>query len=1186
MSKSNYPDKIDTSVELPTVRDNITEIGGDALNSFKSAILAIEKTLGINPQGATGNTVATRIGRSLDLDGNILPSAFTQAGLISGPITDNEVSENASISERKLDLNFPTQLLQDQISMLQSDIESFDEALTEIAAKFAAHVSPSALNRHSAVSISVASATSVASSVATLDMEANSLQDALEEIYNSHINYDGLNISSTNNSHSANQVFFDNTEIQDITTSDSVQDAIEDIANISSVGLVNSILNLNSNGVIRRGSVTDEFENNDRATLLVESSTVTYTLSQGSSRTTIVFSDTPTPIRTISPFDIFTLSGSVNTIDNKDYRISDITLDGSGNLISIEIFGGPGIDASGSLTAEIYKNPYKIYNPAGLISAVRPRNDKTNTPDIQISNPNSATILSSQISPEAITASAHTFDIVIDDGSAVTIETYDSNLSVQTIDSIVNKINEQSVDNRYNFLAYKYRANNCYELAIIHNIPNMSGDTKNRTLTISAGSSNDGTSFLGFDDILDQKTEGTSGNSVLINGSISSIFGKFQTLTGSSLEIVAGTQGLTLITQTFSEAEIRVGDLIIIEGSTDSADDGTYRIDSILNDTAEVDGSYPFAGSLDENSTVYVSRTTAPIGELTFTEIISANGSILFDTFLDEELDIFYTKRLEVDGDPRSGSFIASVIDISKGFILDGQTGSLDINLDGTAFVTGPDGNPGEAKFIASPGDYKLFAADGFSFLTIRTGTVGLPSSAISLTLYGFNEIARGSFRLSRGIFSTTLGRVLGYPIESGVPAVIDKKRTGTIDETIVSESLLEKYIQGPRNDLRASGVIRGLEVSNIQLFSGYQTYDVGAGVAIVNGIRIEYPGRLDNQINTENNFYVALDSIGCIVAGESIANPDGYTIDNQGELSPFYDDDVAHLASIEDQVYYDLRLFVDRIDLKFIKDIVVSNQAHFGHFSDINSAVSYAKRFSDMFPDAGTPSIHIREGEYFVSSVIIIDFDVTIYGSGRTTVITKTGALAEGSELQNGGNPDPLSSVFYIGNISSNQSDDIIHGVTIKDMTYKTSDSLINVGSFITLAEAEHPSGIATYNIENILAIGPSTMEYGTGLDNSIIGEYFLVFGFADISTYAPVADTYSNLFIKDCFFNSIGIEYGPCHMRDDASNTFKNVIASHNIGTSLSPNEGIVDFEVFEVISSATLSNFIEVSNVIDSA
>ena len=86
MSKSKYPNKLDTSVEIPTVRDNITEVGSDVLNSMRSAIFQVEKTLGINPQGSTGSSVSARISKSLDSSGNIKKDALDKVGVIYGDI--------------------------------------------------------------------------------------------------------------------------------------------------------------------------------------------------------------------------------------------------------------------------------------------------------------------------------------------------------------------------------------------------------------------------------------------------------------------------------------------------------------------------------------------------------------------------------------------------------------------------------------------------------------------------------------------------------------------------------------------------------------------------------------------------------------------------------------------------------------------------------------------------------------------------------------------------------------------------------------------------------------------------------------------------------------------------------------------------------------------------------------------
>ena len=132
MGKSKYPNKLDTSLEIPAVRDNIVEVGSDVLNSLRSAVFNIERALGINPQGSTGNTVASRINRSLDGNGNILKEALDRAGLISGPISNNDVSKVAGIDESKLNLNYPTSLLQDEISQLIRQIDVITKTLEEL----------------------------------------------------------------------------------------------------------------------------------------------------------------------------------------------------------------------------------------------------------------------------------------------------------------------------------------------------------------------------------------------------------------------------------------------------------------------------------------------------------------------------------------------------------------------------------------------------------------------------------------------------------------------------------------------------------------------------------------------------------------------------------------------------------------------------------------------------------------------------------------------------------------------------------------------------------------------------------------------------------------------------------------------------------------------------------------------
>ena len=103
MSKSKYPNKIDTSIELPVVRDNVTQVTSEVFNSLRSAVIQIEKTLGMNPQGSPSGTVSSRLEKSLDLLGNIKKDALNLAGVLTGPISDKDVSQSAKIISKPSD---------------------------------------------------------------------------------------------------------------------------------------------------------------------------------------------------------------------------------------------------------------------------------------------------------------------------------------------------------------------------------------------------------------------------------------------------------------------------------------------------------------------------------------------------------------------------------------------------------------------------------------------------------------------------------------------------------------------------------------------------------------------------------------------------------------------------------------------------------------------------------------------------------------------------------------------------------------------------------------------------------------------------------------------------------------------------------------------------------------------------
>ena len=142
---SNFPFNYDNNVSLPPVNDNITEIGGEAINALRDAVYNIEHNLGLNLSGTSGN-LSNRINVSLNPDGTINSSALTSAGLVTLPITDSQISLTADIQESKLKLNYKTEFLKNYLDFL---VKNVNQALSWInlnGYKLNPHISGTAFN--------------------------------------------------------------------------------------------------------------------------------------------------------------------------------------------------------------------------------------------------------------------------------------------------------------------------------------------------------------------------------------------------------------------------------------------------------------------------------------------------------------------------------------------------------------------------------------------------------------------------------------------------------------------------------------------------------------------------------------------------------------------------------------------------------------------------------------------------------------------------------------------------------------------------------------------------------------------------------------------------------------------------------------------------------------------------------
>lgn len=200
---SVYPDALDSDLEIPRVENNITEIGGDVINSLRDIVFAIEKTLGVNPQGNASDLV-TRIGAVIDGNGNIRSTALAASGLVSLPITDAQVGTTAAIKESKLDLNYSTSSLNAGISSNSTDIESLITSINSLSSNVIRHYNGN-YSRHDGYEVDLRT---TIRSATTVEAVINLINNALVQHENSSVDThtassvsvlnEFLNISATN----------------------------------------------------------------------------------------------------------------------------------------------------------------------------------------------------------------------------------------------------------------------------------------------------------------------------------------------------------------------------------------------------------------------------------------------------------------------------------------------------------------------------------------------------------------------------------------------------------------------------------------------------------------------------------------------------------------------------------------------------------------------------------------------------------------------------------------------------------------------------------------------------------------------------------------------------------------------------------------------------------------------------
>jgi len=1175
MSKSSYPNKIDSSVELPVVRNNVTEITAEVINSLRDAIIQIEKTLGVNPNGIS--TVSDRLSQSIGQDGELKKDSLDKVGVIYGPIFNENIAKTAAIDEQKIRLDFPTKLLQTEISLLKTELDNFTNLISEISSKLSAHINVYAIARHSSENISVPAVDIVPSGTATDGFAGGKLTDILSDIYSNHIGFSG-ETSQNNKAHNASQIYFDNTNVTDLISSVNIQSAIETLADQKTEALKTNLFATNSSGVIRQSKYFDVVKNVD-GKLKLDYSEINYAATSSHIQT-ISFSSPQVALYDLEKFDILEISSSANESDNKKYLILNFELI-SGDVSLVTILGGTLSDSSVNSLGRVFKNPYQYSNINAYNTTVRPRYNRTNTPDIIVAHPNAATVITNNIIPENINSTASTVAIEID-GTEYSIPFYQSSRgNTNTLDEIVLNINEYCADNKIPLFAYKIRNISCYEIALSHVIPSWIDSSVNRYLKIKSAPSNDAIISAGLSSYLDIEIYGSYGNSILINGNTISDSENILTFLGSDLSLTIGTNNILFDSIEPILKGIKVGNLCYIE------DNGLYRVQSISGNTITLDDQgTTFTSDISSDKRVYFYKGVISLEELEFSEIVGPQGSIMLDLFMTEDLGFGYHIRSKFEGTLTSGSFSGIITDISKDYLLN-QTDTISISSSGLATVF--DGSAtSEGDQIYSSGEYIIRSTSGSSFYKMQVvGSLPL-TSAVSVVATGYEELPFNLIHLSRCIYSTAFGFVIGES-GSGVPTILDKRPSGTINEVIISPSIIDKYISGPRSELRSEGVASGLGFSTLNETATTCTISINPGFYYNRGTRYKFNGVLDLNITHDGtSFFAAFNSEGCLKIGTEIIDPV-----SSGLISPFYGESMTYIGYFIVDLSglitpIDLRKSISFIDKK-INQIIVAEESNAGHFTSVKEAVDYARYYKMFNKSTSIPSILIKNGTYIISETILLDFDIQIVGSGPSTILVQGNDLLASGLLGNLNVSNYSNTMFLIGsNISSAeyQSDNLNYGIRVSGLTCRYADDFpsatdSNFNFFFLITQAiDGSTDSLSFKFDNIIFEGSNQMSESTVNSGSLSGVRQIVpiaFGLALDS--GTTATTFGNLSVSSCAFNYVGTGWttigaiisAPGTYTVSSSNIFGNIIrnASPNI---LKVTSG--DYYIFNTSDNYTMS------------
>lgn len=896
MTDSNFPSNLDDDNIIPHVDNNITEVGGDAINGARSAIFNIEETLGIDPQG-TASTVSDRLDVSLNSDGTIKASALASAGLVSLPITNSMIASNADIAESKLGLDYTTSSLNTLIAILRADVVYLDSLVQADITNLLKHSShPATWGRHR-----------------TSDVDgyygkfsSHNLQGIITTIDDSIVNH----MADSVGAHNASAVFFNdaNTFISAI----DVQSAIEELDNIGLTTIESHQDEQHSNGILFSQKTN---RNGTSFGPIVTQSASIANFSIGAKN--ITYNALPSTLSNAKRGDTVVISVGLTTYQR---TIDYVSTSGTGKVYFFE----PMTVSSTSATATIYETQEEQIAPSAFALAITKENALGGGSIIQVVHPGSPYVLSNGLDARKFTNLVKNLKFSWASGYTSNIDCYsllqtypysNTSPSTWTCENLAIALNYEFKSKKYPLIAFSYRG----EIGVAYDQP----DGYLQCLSTSSP----GWSALGLagTEIAYAKDYRRS----YINGKKLTDFYKLEFSCNVESNIVKDSS------INFSTSGISSPGVVRLNNIDDY---GTYVFTSNTNTTLTV-YDHTFSGTdVSGDGYVYFDNFSDQPYYKTLYEIV-------LDEF-NEKLAVRGLKRLEYfKSVSSSASFeeYIDIIDVSRNFstslnyrvAYDSSTGGIQLGIRGSGTSVSNGGAAYQMPTTNVVGHkFRLYAENNFDYIecvVIRDYTLLTLTNSIDVNVFSRSS-EENYIQIGKVLHDTNKFKYLK-----------DERLFGTVGRKDVRDDYTRDYITYPISKLRGNGIVFGMSCDG----AGTNQLTVDGGSVLVNGILYDIPATTFSVPKETSSSFL---TYNLFVSDDGVVNflQDDFSSQNLSTPSTneiIKSNDKVLLAVVTVSVsnlityIYDCRLFVNNLDNHL--DMVVDGY-NTGSFVDLKSAINY----------------------------------------------------------------------------------------------------------------------------------------------------------------------------------------------------------------------------------------------------